>query len=1496
MKFFRIACMLLLFPLWGQLQATHIVGADLVYECTNPATNTYRIELTMYRDCTPASQSDFDNDITLFFFNGNTGREEFTRTIRRNFTTPPKVIPRNGDACLNAGDLSSICVEYGRYSTFVNLPPIPGGYDIGWSRCCRNNAVSNIRTGGQQSQGISVLAHVPTDIAPCNSMPLFNQLAPIFLCAGQPFAFDHSATDPDGDSLVYKITHAYSGLNFQSLGTTPRAPNVNFGNPMGPPPYQGVLYNAGFNFQDPFGSGNFQIDPNSGLLTLLPSNTGLFVFAISVCEYRNGVLLSENKRDFQINIRNCTPQGTPPIINNNLSQLTTTPNDSVWLDNGVIVVQPLREFCYEIDLTDPTSNDVVELFPASAAFGIGGSLQPPFATLTQTGTNPVTGIVCWTPGCALAGQRVDVVVGGRDTSDCPGLNNVFTTLRVRIEGGHPPEIKHTLPGGGDTARIKVGQNFCYDYTASDVDPFNGVIVSPRSGPFSTLGTGTATLQDTGANPVAGQVCWTPACDDADQIFMFELIARDTNYCNKSLPRLDTVWVIVDPLPELTTPDSMEVCFGSEATLSANTTEPGSYIWFPTNNMNNPNVSNPRVTGTLSQHYFVTYTDPYGCDHIDSTWLTVLPLPGALISPDAATICAGDTISLSASGNDLFRVRWSPFNTLSSRTQPTVQAFPQSTTTYTAIVTDSKNCMDTAEVQITVNPLPIVDAGEDTVQCGNDPIQLLATGGVQYSWSPAGSLQGANTPDPFADPDSSETYVVTVIDGNGCVNEDSVFVRAFNVNAGPDIYVCIGDTTQLAALPGPVAFQWQAHPSLFGQTNVPDPMVFTLDTLDYILTGTDTSGCKDIDTAKVIVNPLPVTSTSNPDLYVCSGAPTVLTATGGVQYAWTPAATLDDSTLASPTARPINVGPNVVDSSWYFVTVTDTNGCVNFDSIGIEVRLRPIIDVSPDTFVCPGDTVPIWVQGGFGVQRAGWRFDGSVGDTTFISSDRAEGIAFPTQGSWYVGEVEAIWGCTNEDSIWVYHIEPFAGEDSTICEGDSLRLPGRGGVEYRWTPPTGLSNASVAQPWAFPTTTTTYTLTVTDSLGCVDDAQVTITVRPAPPVEITGDEEICINDTANLFANGGIAYQWITDDPTISSLTDPAVTAAPRDDMRYILVGEGANGCFWSDTLDLIVYPLPNVDAGPDIIECRNIPVILEGSGAANYSWTPQQFLDDPFAQTPVATPDSSRYFNLTGIDEHGCVNYDSMYFRVIQLPEVSVSPDDSICLFQSATFRAQGIVNSFYWSTGEETESITVRPDETTTYWVIGYNREGCAADTLFVNLYVEQDLPRAAFTPEVTEGFPALEVPFINESQNATRFLWRYGNGDTSSNDLPVHRYTYFAEGQYVVTLVADNVIGCPDSVEYKVIDVWGEELFLPTAFSPNGDGNNDEYYVPNGGFQTFEVQIFNRWGRQIYQSNDPGFRWDGRDEQGRSVPEGVYVIQVSGQTWEGIKRKQTGTITVIR
>ena len=172
-------------------------------------------------------------------------------------------------------------------------------------------------------------------------------------------------------------------------------------------------------------------------MTLTPTQIGVSVFAVSVCEYRNGVLLSENKRDFQINVVNCQPQGAEPIISTDLSGISNSAGDTIF-------VKPLEAFCYDIDVTDPAAGDTVILYPISAAFGIGGTAPQPFASLTFTGINPALGQVCWAPPCEYAGDTVRLIVGGRDTSDCPGYNLAFDTTYVVVAGISDPLISHTL--------------------------------------------------------------------------------------------------------------------------------------------------------------------------------------------------------------------------------------------------------------------------------------------------------------------------------------------------------------------------------------------------------------------------------------------------------------------------------------------------------------------------------------------------------------------------------------------------------------------------------------------------------------------------------------------------------------------------------------------------------------------------------------------------------------------------------------------------------------------------------------------------------------------------------------------------------------------------------------------------------------------------------------------------------------------------------------------
>ncbi|MFK7970943.1 MAG: gliding motility-associated C-terminal domain-containing protein [Bacteroidia bacterium] len=771
MRFFKLSLVLSVFALFSSSsQATHIVGADLVYACIDSTNNQYWVELTLYRDCTPSALAGFDAEITLFFYNGTTHAREFMVDIPKTFTPTP-INPPNVDACLNRSQINGFCAEYGTYRDTVTLPPLAGGYDIAWTRCCRNNAITNL----VYQEGITLLAHVPTDHTPCNSSPRFNQLAPMFLCAGQPFVFDHSATDPDGDSLVYRVTDPFAGVNMLGIGSTQMAPRVTQLNPMGSPPYRHVTYVPPYSYLDPFGTGNFQVNAQSGLLTLVPNTPGLFVFAVSVFEYRNGILLSENKRDFQIHVLNCISQATPPTISSDLNNLPQNSNDSVFVKNDTIVVQPARPFCYPAILTDPNPADTVIMFPVSSYFGVGGNANPPYASLSQSGVNPAYGTICWTPGCELAGQWIDMVVGGYDPRDCPGYNVVFDTVRIQVAGATPPKLSHKLPLGGDTAWVKAGEQLCYDFTALDIDPFDGVIVTPLSGPFVGLG-GTAIIQDTGVNPVKGTVCWTTDCDDVGETVVFRIGAVDTNFCNKSHPVTDEVVVIVIPnAPDLET-EPVTACYGSSAQLFANVPANGKIFWSPGNMLDDSTSATPGLIAIHDQTFSIRYVDPFGCTHADSLSLVVSSLPQITAEPDSAKLCPGDSISLQVSTQDLRSVTWSPSYGLSSMHSPDVVARPLKGITYRAIVENAEGCKDTVYIPLTMLPVPNIDAGEDIKHCANDPVQLHGSGGVRYAWEPSTFFQNNQIADPFVVTDTSMTFTLTGWNEHGCKAEDFVQIE------------------------------------------------------------------------------------------------------------------------------------------------------------------------------------------------------------------------------------------------------------------------------------------------------------------------------------------------------------------------------------------------------------------------------------------------------------------------------------------------------------------------------------------------------------------------------------------------------------------------------------------------------------------------------------------------------------------------------------------------
>src|SRR4051812_38650650 len=187
------AVILILFALIVQKSfATHIVGGEIYYDYLGGS--NYRITLKVYRDCY-TGMAPYDNPATIFIFNSSGAFIDSVEIPFPGSVTLPVTI---SNPCFTPP--TNICVEEAVYVTTVHLPNSPGGYNIVYQRCCRNNTILNLISPG--SVGSTYMAHIPDNtVAPGNSSPRYNNFPPIFLCSGVPLLFDHSATDPDGDSL-----------------------------------------------------------------------------------------------------------------------------------------------------------------------------------------------------------------------------------------------------------------------------------------------------------------------------------------------------------------------------------------------------------------------------------------------------------------------------------------------------------------------------------------------------------------------------------------------------------------------------------------------------------------------------------------------------------------------------------------------------------------------------------------------------------------------------------------------------------------------------------------------------------------------------------------------------------------------------------------------------------------------------------------------------------------------------------------------------------------------------------------------------------------------------------------------------------------------------------------------------------------------------------------------------------------------------------------------
>lgn len=359
---------ILLFLLAFRLaEATHIVGGEIYYDYLG--NNNYRITMKVYRDCINGVPP-FDNPafMTVFRANGTV----FT-TMNVAITSSMTVPPSNNSPCAPT-TAGSACVEEAIYVTTVNLPPLNGGYDIAYQRCCRNSTILNLVNPG--AVGATYQEHIPgPDQVAVNSSPRFTLRPPIYICKGVPIKFNHAATDPDGDSLVYNLCTPFNGLDqccpiIGPGGCSSNCPtNANT-----PPPYVSVPFSPPYNSSYPLASNPaININPRTGLLNGSPTTLGQWVVGVCVTEYRNGQVIGTHYRDFQFNVIPCPNMGVAGIT----AQTTTNNGAGTGYCNGFTIsyqnASQGNNTSYYWDFGDPNSTtDTSYAYNPTYTFGAVG--------------------------------------------------------------------------------------------------------------------------------------------------------------------------------------------------------------------------------------------------------------------------------------------------------------------------------------------------------------------------------------------------------------------------------------------------------------------------------------------------------------------------------------------------------------------------------------------------------------------------------------------------------------------------------------------------------------------------------------------------------------------------------------------------------------------------------------------------------------------------------------------------------------------------------------------------------------------------------------------------------------------------------------------------------------------------------------------------------------------------------------------------------------------
>lgn len=740
--------------------------------------------------------------------------------------------------------------------------------------------------------------------------------------------------------------------------------------------------------------------------------------------------------------------------------------------------------------------------------------------------------------------------------------------------------------------------------------------------------------------------------------------------------------------------------------------------------------------------------------------------------------------------------------------------------------------------IRINQTPQFELGNDTTitLCDNDSVLLDPGSGFNgYLW------QNGSTNQTFT-VDTTGLYWVQAFNAQGCSWTDSVYITIeeyMPMESGSidSTMVCVGQEVTIAAniLNGaqPFSYEWLGLPDTTQSITV-----IADSTMYYYVLVTDKCDNEFLDSIKIVALPGPDIDIGN-DTLICYGEEYVISAGGGYSaYLWQ-----DDSQDSVFTVT----GPGI-----FWVQVWDALGCSNSDSIQIEFYPEVVPQLGNDTVLCISDNITL--DAGSGWVSILW-YDGSTAQTNTVSDP----------GYYWVTVTDEN-GCTGTDTISV-DLSPAVvvslGGDTTLCFGDFYVLdPGNNFTSYLWQDGSTEPFLPIVSPGV-------YWVEVTDTYGCTGADTVSINFVPTPEVDLGNDTTICTGSTITLDpGNQYISYLW-QDNSTL-----PFYMAFTTG--YYSVTVTNIYDCPASDEI-FVEVTSPDIDLGPDTILCIGDTMLLDpGQGYSSYLW------QDNTTQTLYPVIDEGIYTVLV-TDTYDCISMDTVTIEGLAKPVADLGQDKALC--EGETVLLETIQGPFEYSWNGEPGDHTLEVSLGGTYTVEVSNICGAITDQVEVieypvpEIYLGQD--QVMFEGDVIE---------LDAGEGFDNYVWQDGSGEqyfiiTESN--------YNTNDPYYYVEVTDGP--CKNSDTTRII------LFMvkiPNVFTPNGDNNNDKFLPMEDGWNgvnNHHIDIFNRWGEKVWESDDFESGWDGK-RNGNYVSDGTYFWVLDVYFGEShIKQRVKGTVTLL-